>query len=39
MLDSGMEPIGGSAQAFAERVRSDYRAWEPVVRASGAKLD
>ena len=39
MLDSGMEPIGGSAQAFAERVRSDYRAWEQVVKASGVKLE
>ncbi|HET7200632.1 MAG TPA: tripartite tricarboxylate transporter substrate binding protein [Burkholderiales bacterium] len=39
MLESGIEPIGGSAQAFAERVRSDYRAWEQVVRASGVKLD
>ena len=39
MLESGMEPIGGSAQAFAERVRSDYRAWEKVVRASGVRLD
>src|SRR6267378_2795945 len=28
MIESGMEPIGGSAQAFAELVRSDYRAWE-----------
>lgn len=39
MLDSGMEPIGGSAEAFAERVRSDFRAWEQVVKASGVKLD
>src|SRR6266705_2230965 len=39
MLDSGIEPIGGPEQAFAERVRSDYRAWEQVVRASGVKLD
>jgi tripartite-type tricarboxylate transporter receptor subunit TctC len=39
MLDSGMEPIGGPAQEFAERVRSDYRAWEQVVKASGVKLD
>ena len=39
MLDSGMEPIGGTAQAFAERVRADYRAWEQVVKASGVKLD
>jgi len=26
-------------QAFAELVRSDTRAWERVVRASGVKLD
>jgi len=39
MLDSGIEPIGGSVEAFAELVRSDTRAWERVVRASGVKLD
>jgi tripartite-type tricarboxylate transporter receptor subunit TctC len=39
MLDAGIEPIGGSPQSFAERVRSDYRDWERVVRASGLKLD
>jgi tripartite-type tricarboxylate transporter receptor subunit TctC len=39
LLESGMEPIGGPAQAFAERVRSDYRAWEQVVKASGVRLD
>ena len=39
LLDSGIEPIGGSVQAFAELVRSDSRAWERVVRASGVKLD
>src|SRR6266436_1233508 len=39
LLDSGIEPIGGSVQAFAELVRSDTRAWERVVRASGVKLD
>jgi tripartite-type tricarboxylate transporter receptor subunit TctC len=39
MIESGMEPIGGPARAFAERVRSDYHAWERVVRASGVKLD
>src|SRR5262252_3833843 len=39
MLDSGIEPIGGPAAVFAERVRSDYRSWEKVVRASGVKLD
>jgi tripartite-type tricarboxylate transporter receptor subunit TctC len=39
LLESGIEPIGGPAAVFAERVRSDYRAWEQVVRASGVKLD
>ncbi len=39
LLESGIEPIGGSVEAFAELVRSDYRAWERVVRASGVKLD
>jgi tripartite-type tricarboxylate transporter receptor subunit TctC len=39
LLESGIEPIGGPAAVFAERVRSDYRAWERVVRASGVKLD
>src|SRR6266850_2008157 len=39
MIESGMEPIGGPAQAFVDRVRSDYRVWEKVVRASGVKLD
>jgi tripartite-type tricarboxylate transporter receptor subunit TctC len=37
LLDSGIEPIGGSAQSFAELVRSDYRSWERVVKASGLK--
>src|SRR5258708_6308751 len=39
LLDSGIEPIGRSAEAFAELVRSDYRSWERVVKASGVKLD
>ena len=39
LLESGIEPIGGTAEVFAERVRADYRAWEQVVKASGVKLD
>src|SRR5437660_1234665 len=39
LLESGIVPIGGSVEAFAELVRSDTRAWERVVRASGVKLD
>jgi tripartite-type tricarboxylate transporter receptor subunit TctC len=39
LVESGMEPAGGDAQSFAALVRSDYRKWEPVVKASGARLD
>jgi tripartite-type tricarboxylate transporter receptor subunit TctC len=39
LVESGLEPAGGDAQAFATLVRSDYRKWEPVVKASGARLD
>jgi len=39
LLDAGIEPIGGSTQAFAELVRSDYREWGQVVKASGVKLE
>ena len=39
LLDAGIEPLGGSAHAFAELVRSDYRAWEQVVKASGVRLE
>ncbi len=39
LLDSGIEPIGGSVQSFAELVRSDTRAWERVVRDSSVRLD
>jgi hypothetical protein len=34
-----MEPGGGSAESFAALIRSDYRKWEVVVKASGATLD
>jgi tripartite-type tricarboxylate transporter receptor subunit TctC len=39
LLDSGMEPGGGSADSFAKLIRADYRKWEAVVKASGAKID
>ena len=39
LVDSGIEPAGGDAQSFGALIRSDYRKWEPVVKASGAKLD
>ena len=39
LLELGAEPLGGPAQAFAERVRADYRLWGQVVRESGIKLE
>ena len=39
LLDSGIEPIGGSVRSFTELVRSDYEIWGKVVRASGVKLE
>jgi tripartite-type tricarboxylate transporter receptor subunit TctC len=39
LIDAGIDPLGGPAGEFAERVRSDYRAWGEVVKASGVKLD
>jgi tripartite-type tricarboxylate transporter receptor subunit TctC len=39
LLELGAEPLGGSAQSFAERVRADYRLWGQVVRESGIKLE
>ena len=39
LLEIGAEPLGGSAPAFAERVRSDFRHWGQVIRESGIKVD
>lgn len=39
LLEIGAEPLGGPANAFAERVRADYRYWGQVVRESGIKLE
>jgi tripartite-type tricarboxylate transporter receptor subunit TctC len=39
LLEIGAEPLGGSASAFAERVRADYRFWGQVVRESGIKME
>jgi tripartite-type tricarboxylate transporter receptor subunit TctC len=39
LLDSGIEPIGGSVKSFTELVSADYKAWGEVVRASGVKLE
>jgi tripartite-type tricarboxylate transporter receptor subunit TctC len=34
-----MEPMPLTAQAFAERIRSDWQRWGPVVEAAGVSLD
>jgi tripartite-type tricarboxylate transporter receptor subunit TctC len=39
LVEAGIDPLGGPARAFAERVRSDYRAWGEIVKASGVRLD
>ena len=37
--EQGAEPRLMSAQQFAEVVRSEYKAWKPIVERSGAKLE
>ena len=39
LIDSGIEPGGGSAESFAALIRTDYGKWQAVVKASGARLD
>lgn len=39
LLDSGIEPAGGDAASFGALIRADYRKWEPVVKASGARVE
>lgn len=39
LLDSGIEPAGGDAASFGALIRADYRQWEPVVKASGARVE
>jgi tripartite-type tricarboxylate transporter receptor subunit TctC len=39
LIDLGVEPVGSNPEAFATQWRSEMQTWEPVVRASGARLD
>ena len=39
LMDFGCEPVGGSAQSFAELVRADYRLWGRLVKEAGVKLE
>jgi tripartite-type tricarboxylate transporter receptor subunit TctC len=36
---AGLEPVGGTPQAFAALIRAEARKWEPIIRRTGAKLD
>jgi tripartite-type tricarboxylate transporter receptor subunit TctC len=36
---AGLEPAGGTPQAFATLIRAEARKWEPIIRRTGAKLD
>jgi tripartite-type tricarboxylate transporter receptor subunit TctC len=37
MNAQGAEPLGGTSAEFAETIARDYKKWEPIVAASGAK--
>jgi tripartite-type tricarboxylate transporter receptor subunit TctC len=39
LLDVGGEPLGGSAESFAERYRADYRMWGQFLRETGIKQE
>lgn len=39
LLEMGADPIGGSAESFAERYRADYRMWGEFIRESGIKME
>jgi tripartite-type tricarboxylate transporter receptor subunit TctC len=39
LFDAGIEPGGGSAEAFAQWMRAEARKWGELVRATGARID
>ena len=39
LVESGIEPLGGSAESFAERVRADYRMWGELIKDAGLKVE
>jgi len=38
-LDAGAEPVGGSAESFAERYRADHRTWGQFIRETGIRTE
>ena len=39
LLEVGGEPLGGSAESFAERYRADQRMWGKFIRETGIKQE
>jgi len=39
LYDAGAEPVGGSAESFAERFRADHRRWGQFIREIGLKTE
>jgi len=39
LYDAGAEPVGGSAEALAERFRADHRRWGQFIREIGLKTE
>jgi tripartite-type tricarboxylate transporter receptor subunit TctC len=39
LSELGAEPVGGSVEQFAERLRADYLAWGRFIRDSGIKME
>ena len=39
LLETGADPIGGSAESFAERYRADHRMWGEFIKETGIKAE
>jgi tripartite-type tricarboxylate transporter receptor subunit TctC len=39
LIEVGAEPLGGSAESFAERYRADYRMWGQFLKETGIKQE
>ena len=37
--NAGLEPVGGTAEAFRTLIAAEAAKWEPIIRKTGAKLD
>jgi hypothetical protein len=39
LFEVGADPIGGSAESFAERYRADHRMWGQFIRETGISTE